>query len=323
MNNQYNIFIVSILILLAYILFCKDALTEHFENDEKIGQCMSMYSKSLLNDSDIKLTNNDRTQKNCPTNSGICKFDGQKCVPIQQNTTDQNIQAYCQKEQSIDQINDKELCQKIGYTWSNDKCNTFTQRTQDECPNNLCDWDKDINSCQPKQNSNLYDDKDYDSVQDYCQHLKSLTPIVDKKTCDNMGTGYKWDTLINKCINTDINTKLNNDLCWGTKTEKDCYNDKNDKNCVWIPTIPKILGKNKDAITSLRETELENIKTEVNHLDKELTQYLDTVGEYQTKMDKEQSAALVINMIDKDNKDRYKYETKLNNFTEAYQKILN
>jgi hypothetical protein len=324
MNNQYYVSIVVILILLTYAMFCQDALTEYFENNEQIGQCMNLYSKSLLKNAGIKIINNpgQRRNNNCP--SPICQYDTteNKCIPSQQNTTSQAIHDYCEKEQYMENITEMDLCRKMGYTWDNGECNPSPKRTEDQCPQTVCDWNSDTKNCEPKPGEGLYSIGDYDSVSDYCGHLKSLTPLVDKQTCNNMGDTYDWNGLVNKCINVDINSQNINDKCWEKQTQNNCLNplsteeNPNEQNCVWIPNLSKVL--NADDIRGLRVTELEALEKEINGLDTKLDTYLNSVGPYQHKMDTEQAAALVIKITEKDDKDRYQFEKGIRDYKKAY-----
>lgn len=323
MNDKYCISLIAILTLLTFMLFFRDTMKEHFEG-ETIGKCMNLYSKSLLSGAGVKIVKNPglRSYESCPPE--LCQYSEslRKCVPAPEHVNNQSIHNYCEKEQYIENISNNKLCSAIGYTWENGVCNPSVKRKEDECPtDSICQWDVEDKKCKPSANRELYSVDDYDSVEDYCSHLKSLSPLVSKDTCTNAGASYDYNDLRRKCINIDVNAQNINDKCWGTKTMNECMNDNDpDTNCVWLPTLPQVASV--DDIKNLREAELTTLESEADKLDSQLQSYISSVGPYQEKLDKEQSAALIINLMDEDNKVRYKLETGLKGYQQAYNQSL-
>lgn len=319
MENKYFITVLALLTLLTYIMFCRDAMKEYFI-DGKVGKCMNLYSKSKLKTSGINViaSPGQRSEITCPP--AICQYSDslKKCIPVQKHANNKNIQNYCSSEEYIEEISNKKLCEQIGYVWDNGKCNPTIKRKEAECPSTLCDWDNEKNSCNPKTDSTSYSVEDYDSVNDYCQHLKGLSPDVQSMTCQNAGERYNYNDLVKKCINVDINPSNINDECWGTKTQNDCLDNKSD--CVWLPSLPSV--STASDIKGLRSTELETIDKEATLLHREINKYLDTVKPYQDKMDKEQAAKLIIDIVDRDDKDRYKFDKNTKIYQLKYETSL-
>lgn len=325
MDSKYCISIVFILSLLTFAMFCRDALKEHFDNtNQQIGKCMNLYSKSLLTSSGVDVIDNpgNRSYESCP--QVLCQYSDslKKCIPTADYTNNQAIHDYCQKEQYIENISNEDLCKNIGYTWKNGICNPSVKRTENDCPTNkLCQWNNDTNECNSKSIGSNYPIDDYDSVEDYCNHLKSLSPMVSKETCQSAGEAYNYDDLRKKCINIDINSQNINDTCWGNKTLNDCMNEVNtDTQCIWMSTLPKVANAND--IKNLRESELITLDGEADKLDKELQTYISSVAPYQEKIDTEQAASLIIKIIDADNKSRFQLETGLDKYQNDYQASL-
>lgn len=320
MDNQYYISIVVLLTLLTYIMFCRDAMKEYFTQPEKIGRCMNLYSKSKLKGSNIKIVSAPGIRNNAYCPPEICQFNTtlNKCVPAQAHANNQTVKDYCEREQYIENITNKDLCDKLGYIWENSKCNPTIMRKESECPiDTLCQWDGEKSLCKPKNDTTSYSVEDYDSVDDYCQHLKSLSPEVQTMTCQNAGEKYNYNDLIGKCINIDVNSINVFDECWGDKNINDCLNDgKEYTNCVWHATLPSV--STATDIKNLRKTELETIEKESVILDEQLNSYLSSVIPYQKKMDEEQSTKLIIDIIDKGDKDRYKFDTGIKNYQQSY-----
>jgi hypothetical protein len=320
MDNKYCVSLVVILTLLTFMMFFRDAMKEHFTGDT-IGKCMNLYSKSLLKGAGVKVIKNPgyRSHESCPP--GLCQYSEslERCVPNQEHINNQSMHNYCKKEQYIENISNGKLCSAIGYTWENGICNPSVKRTEDECPTDgICQWDVEKKQCDPSSNRQLYSVDDYDSVEDYCSHLKSLSPLVSKETCQNTGESYDYNDLRQKCINVDVNAQNINDKCWGNKTMNECLNDdeETDANCIWMPTLPQVATV--DDIKNLRNTELATLESEADKLDTQLQSYISSVGPYQEKLDKEQSAALIIKLMDEDDKSRYKLETGLKDYQQAY-----
>jgi hypothetical protein len=323
MDNKYCISIVFVLTILTFIMFCRDALKEHF-TDGQIGKCMNLYSKTLLKSSGINIIKNpgNRSYQSCPPT--LCQYSNslQKCMPAQEHINNQSIHNYCEKEQYVQNISNANLCKQIGYTWENGVCNPSIKRKQDECPvDDLCQWDGSDSKCKPKADNTLFSMEDYDSVDDYCGHLKSLSPLVTKETCETAGESYNYNDLREKCINIDINSKNINDKCWGDKSMNECMNDKDpNTNCIWMPTLPIVA--NAEDIVNLRDTELISLENETDKLDTQLQNYISSVGPYQKKLDEEQAAALIIKLMDEDNKSRYKLEHGLKEYQQSYETSL-
>lgn len=320
MNNKYCITIVVLLTLITYMMFCRDIMEEYFTNDTKVGQCMNLYSKTKLKNSGVKLIENpgNRGEDSCPP--VLCQFDSvqNKCLPTSQHANNQGIRNYCLKEHYLENISNKQLCEKLGYSWENGKCNASIKRKEDQCPDDLCGWDDEKSTCEPKDHS-LYHSSDFDSVSDYCKHLKSLSPTVNPQTCNAAGSSYDYNDLLAKCLNVDVNAENINDKCWGRKNINNCIDDGDEHtNCIWYQNVPSI--STPADIKGLRKTELETIEKEVDTLGNELNVYINSVKPYQDKLDKEQAAALIVKMIEQDDKDRYKFETGIKSYEESYQK---
>jgi hypothetical protein len=319
MKKSYFTLLVLFLTFLAFIMFCRDALKEGFE-DGKVGQCMNLYSKSLLNRKDINLITNpgDRSFESCPPT--LCQFSSGKCIPVDEFNNNQTIKDYCKSEQYLENITQKDLCTKLGYVWDNNKCNPTVKLSEKQCPTgDLCSWNSNIQQCDV--NIEFNNDLDYDSVKDYCSHLKSLAPTVSKETCDKAGKEYDYNDLLSKCVNINVNTENVYDECYGQKTQDNCLKDGDDNtNCIWFPNLPTVAGA--ADIKGLRQTELDTLQNEMNKLDTELQSYISSVGPYQQKMDEEQAANLIVKLIERDNKDRYMFETGLTKFQTNYEGSL-
>ena len=323
MDSKYCYTIVCILSLVTFMLLFKGVMKEHFD-EEQVGKCMNLYSRSLLKSSGVKVVKNpgERSHRSCPP--VLCEYNDslQKCLPTQEHVNNQAIHDYCNKEQYVENISNANLCNKIGYTWENGVCNPSIKREEAACPtDNLCRWDSEDEKCKPKTNMSLYSVQDYDSVEDYCGHLKSLSPLVTKETCQNAGESYDYNDLRQRCINVDVNSQNINDKCWGDKTQNECMNDGDPyTHCIWMPTLPKVADV--EDIVNLRDFELKTLESEADKLDGQLQSYISTVGPYQKKIDEEQAAALIIKLVDEDNKSRYKLETGLKDYQQAYKTSL-
>jgi hypothetical protein len=318
MENKYYITILALITLLTYIMFCRDAMKEYFTEPEPVGKCMNLYSKSKLKSSGIKVSSapGQRSQLSCPPI--ICQYS----TSLNKCTSNQRVKEYCLKEQYIENATNKNLCQKIGYVWENGECNPTNKRKEEQCPTDtLCKWDSEDNLCKPKDGSTTYDAEDYDSVDDYCQHLKGLSPDVNSMTCVNAGANYDYNDLMSKCLNVNVNPDNVYDECWGNKSQNNCLDDGQDHtNCVWLPTLPTI--STADDIKGLRTTELETIEKESERVRDEINGYIRTVKPYQDKMDKEQAAKLIIDIVDRDNKDRYNFNKGIKDYQAEYSLSL-
>jgi hypothetical protein len=317
-KNNYLLVSVVLLIISMYIMFCKDAMTEYFENQStQVGQCMNLYSRNQLNSTGINVLYNqgERSAQSCPPN--ICTFDAnnKKCIPNRQHADNALIQNYCLKEQYLENMSEMEMCNKLGYTWENNKCNSSHKRNKDDCPQNVCQWEAKNNKCIPKSVEKLYNVNDYDSVADYCQHLKSLSPLVTKETCKSMGSAYDWNVLLGKCLNVNINKTDTFDNCWGRDERNKCL-DKTDKtgNCLWMPNMTSV--DDISDIKQLRDIELNIIEKEVNDLDSKLRHYIDSAGQYDNKLSTEQSAKLVQTVLDNNETLKYKLEQGIKQFVQ-------
>lgn len=321
MNSKYYMIIVLLLSLLTFMLLFNDTMKEYFD-DEQTGKCMDLYSKSLLKISGINIVTNpgERSYKSCPPI--LCKYNesDKKCLPVKEHTNNLAIQNYCNKEQYISNISNAELCKKIGYTWKDGICNPSVKRQEDECPvDDLCKWNSEEKECESKIDKTS---NDYDSVQDYCSHLKNLSTSVSKETCNKADKIlYNYNDLTQKCINVSIDSKNINDKCWGDKTINDCMNmSDSHTQCMWIPVLSKVANAND--IVNLRDSELKILDSETNKLDTQLQSYISKVKPYQKKIDEEQAAALIIKLVEEDDKSRYKFETKLKDYKSNYETTL-
>lgn len=312
-SETYQIVIILIIIGVICFLFTYDIGIEYFENNEnrELGQCLSPFSKNRLKVKLFKNSNN-RNEDICP--NFICKYDDdeQKCLPNDNFKNNAVISEYCNKESYMPPLSDKKICEETGYTFKNDKCITSPKRTQETCPTDLCEYV--VNRCQAKEGS-----ADYDAVNDYCLHLKALPDDVSKKTCQNAGSRYQYNDLIQKCVNVDIDPNNSNDNCWGKTVEKDCLNS--DENCLWIPYMSNIT--NPSDLTDLRESELKSINQEVLLMETNLNKLMNELIPYQKKMDEEQSTKLVYKLVKKDDKDRYKLETGINQYDKEFDELSN
>lgn len=281
------------------MVFSNDLLHEMFDT-ANVGQCMNVYTKSKISE-DVMSGSIPRTSYNCPEN--VCTYDSsnKKCVP-KQGYNKSLYQDYCANESYITNMSEQSLCNKIGYRWSNGRCIALDKRTQDVCPDS-CSWSND--SCLPKIDRT---DEDYDSVNDYCQHITNISPFVSKKTCDDLGSNYNWNALIQQCIPVDSKILPTLDTCWKEGSKEDCNLDSL-TDCLWIPKQSLITSSSD--ITTIPSNELKVMESGLDKLNTEVNKYIDENEKYQRRIDKESATALIIKVLDQDDKDRFKLETKI------------
>lgn len=319
MNPNYYIPILVILSVLTYCMFFQDTLKEYFEDS---GQCMNLYSAARLNQSNVKLITSPENRGNAICPPHLCQIDDGKCVPNNTHKSNSVIAEYCSKDKFLEGISQQELCTRMGYNWKDGKCNPSFKRKQEECPTDtVCNWNARKDTCEAKPALNLYSHNDYDAVSDYCTHLKSLSEIVDKETCQSMGPRYQWLYNAQICKNIDVNDKNVNDECWKVESQDDCLKKNTDyRTCLWYPKVADIMSA--ADLAGLRETELKTMDSQMGRLESEVDKYISRAQPYQEKMDKEQAAKLIIDVMERDNKDRYKFEKGVRHFDQEYDAIL-
>ncbi len=297
---EYLIFAVILLVIVSYMVFSNDLLHEMFDTTN-MGQCMNVYTKSKIGD-DVMSGSIPRTSYNCPEN--VCTYNSnlKKCVPNSMHSQPQ-YQKYCENESYITNMSEQALCTKVGYRWSNGRCVALDKRTQDVCPDSLCTWTSD--SCLPKVDKT---NEDYDSVNDYCQHITNISPFVSKETCDSIGNNYNWNALIQQCIPNNNKAMPTLDTCWKEGTKENCNLDSL-TDCLWIPKQSLITSSSD--ITTIPSNELKVMESGLDKLNTEVNKYISTITPYQQKIDKESATALIIKVLDQDDKDRFRLETKI------------